>query len=123
MRKIAFLALALALGACAQLKTIEGVYTYVSTATVSPSNVYIAANAFDAVEATATQYLLGCRAKKFTCTASARRTIIRAVRSGRAARNQLETYLQQSVPAPSAVYNTLIAAINQLNAAGMTGAQ
>jgi len=119
MRKIALLAAALALSGCAALHTIENVYTYASTATVQPQTIIVAANAFDAAEATATQWLLYCRAHQGACAKETRRTVIRAVRSGRAARNQLETYLSQSIPAPGAIYNTLVVAINQLNASNL----
>ncbi len=108
------LTLALSLGACANLKTV---YTMITEASVSPTQIIVAANAFDAIEGTATQYLVYCKANLATsaCSADNRRSVIKYVRSGRAARNQLETYIASGSAGPSALYNTLITAINQLN--------
>ncbi len=104
----------LSLGACANLKTV---YTIITGASVSPAQIIIAANAFDASEGTATQYLVYCKANLTTtiCSADNRRSVIKWVRFGRAARNQLETYVAAGNAGPAALYNTLITAINQLN--------
>ena len=112
---IAIAAVALALGACAQLKTV---YSLVTDTVVSPTQVIVTANAFDALEGSATQYLVYCRTNLTVpaCSATNRRAVIKYVRAGRAARNQLETYIVQNANAPSAVYNTLVAAVNSLNA-------
>lgn len=76
------------LGGCATIKTAFGVVT---GATVTVQEVYIAANAYDAIEASATTYLklpvcgnLPCR------NPSATKPIVAAVRSGRLARTALE---------------------------------
>jgi hypothetical protein len=129
MRKhlAAALVLGLALGGCAsELQKLKTVYSVVTDTTVSPSTIIVAANSFDALEATATQYLSYCKANLSTsaCSADSRRTVIKAVRAGRAARNQLETYVTNNTAAPSAIYNTLVAAINTLStsAAASTGA-
>jgi hypothetical protein len=112
---IAIAFLALALGGCAQLKTV---YSLVTDTVVSPTQVIVTANAFDALEGSATQYLVYCKANlaTSTCSAANRRAVIQYVRAGRAARNQLETYIVQNANAPSAVYNALVAAVNSLNA-------
>jgi len=115
MKRLALiLALALTLSACANLKTV---YQVITEASVSPTQIIVAANAFDALEGTATQYLVYCKSNLATpvCSANNRRSVIKYVRSGRAARNQLETYVTVGNAGPSGLYNTLIAAINQLN--------
>ncbi len=114
MKKLLILALILTLGACANLKTA---YQVITEASVSPTQIIVAANAFDALEGTATQYLVYCKANLTTpiCSADNRRSVIKYVRSGRAARNQLETYVAAGNAGPAGLYNTLIAAINQLN--------
>ncbi len=115
MKRLALLlALALTLSACANLKTA---YQVITEASVSPTQIIVAANAFDALEGTATQYLVHCKSNLATpvCSANNRRSVIKYVRSGRAARNQLETYVAVGNAGPSGLYNTLIAAINQLN--------
>lgn len=114
----------LALGGCAsELQKLHTVYSIVTETTVSPSTIIVAANSFDALEATATQYLSYCKANLSTsaCSADNRRTVIKAVRAGRAARNQLETYVTNNTAAPSAIYNTLVAAINTLNTSAAAG--
>ena len=114
MKKLLILGLALSLGACANLKNV---YTAITEATVSSTQIVVAANAFDALEGTATQYLIYCKSNLTTaiCSADNRRSVIKWVRTGRAARNQLETYVTSGNAGPSGLYNTLIAAINQLN--------
>jgi len=114
MKKLLILVLALSLGACANLKTA---YQVITEASVSPTQIVVAANAFDALEGTATQYLVYCKANLTTpvCSADNRRSVIKYVRSGRAARNQLETYVAAGNAGPAGLYNTLITAINSLN--------
>ena len=115
MKRFIIIVLAIGLGACAQLKTV---YSLVTDTAVSPTQVIVAANSFDALEGTATQYLVYCKSNLTVpaCSAGNRRAVIKYTRAGRAARNQLETYIVQNTNAPSAVYNTLVAAINSLNA-------
>lgn len=125
MKKVLVLVLALALGACAQFQKFQQVYTLATETTVPAQAVVVAANAFDAIEGTAAQYFVYCRTNLSTpaCSADNRRTIIRTIRSGRAARNKLETYIAGNTPAPSVIYNTLIAAINTLQASAIQGVQ
>lgn len=118
MKKLALI-LALALGGCAQL---QGVYTLATTATVPAGDVVIAANSFDALKATAINYGRYCVAQKFPqpiCSAANRRAVIKAVNGGTAARIQLEASINTGQPAIATVYNTLIAAVNVLNASPM----
>ncbi len=68
MKKLLVLALALTLGACANLKTA---YQVITEASVSPTQIIVAANAFDALEGTATQYLVYCKANLTTAICSA----------------------------------------------------
>jgi hypothetical protein len=108
--------LALPLGACAGLQTI---YTAATTATVSAGQVVIAANAFDALKATAINYANYCVAQKFpqpTCSAANRRAVIKAVNTGTAARIALEASINTGQSAASTIYNTLVAAVNTLTA-------
>lgn len=106
----------LALGGCAQLQTAWDVVTGI---TVSPQQILIAANAFDAGEAAATQYLLYCKQNKAvaSCALATRKAVVTAVRSGRAARVQLEPYVVSGTAGPAAIYNTLVAVVTQLQTA------
>ena len=125
MRKISLvLVVALGLGGCAQLQTI----TQVVTATVSPTQAIVAANAFDAAESGATAYLVYCRSNLSTanCSADNRRAVIKYTRAGRAARNQIETTINSGASVPSTIYNTLVAAVTNLRstpASAYAGAQ
>jgi hypothetical protein len=120
MRKIALvLSLAFGLASCAGL---NNAYTTLSGTTVSPTAVYIAANAFDAVEVTATNYLklkqCSSTSGKICRSPAATKQIIPAVRSGRVARTNLENYMNQNPGAlgPVGLYNALTAATNTLQA-------
>lgn len=125
MRFVAAIILALALGGCAtELQKLQSVYTVVTGATVSPQAIVVAANSFDALEGTATTYLVYCRKNLATaiCSAQNRRIVIGAVRTGRNARNQLETYVARQTPAPAPLYNVLITAINALTSSAASSA-
>ncbi len=125
MKKILIIGLALFLSACAQIQAIETA----ATATVTPTQAIIAANAFNAVKAGATAFLTYCSQTPVdsTCSATNRRNVIAYTRSGTAARNQIETYISSGgTSVPSAIYNTLVAAVTNLKAspaANYTGAQ
>lgn len=112
MKRLILLASLLALGGCTEL---QSAYNVVTGASVTPAQVYIAANAFDTVEATATNYL-----KLPPCTtggptlcrsASAVNAIVPAIRSGRVARNNLEAAVNTGNGAPIAasLYSALTA--------------
>jgi hypothetical protein len=115
MRRIILaIGFALALGGCANIQTA---WKVVTEAQVSPQQIIVAANAFDAAEATATQYLIYCKAGGHgtsACTLSTRKKVVSSVRSGRAARNALEPYIVSGGAGPSGIYNTLIAAVSTL---------
>lgn len=115
MRKLLHaIALVIALAGCSTLQTLQ----QVAGTAVTPTQALVAANAFDAIESSATAYLVYCKANLATsaCAAANRRSVIKYTRSGRAARNQIETYIQTSATIPAAIYNTLVAAVNNLKA-------
>jgi hypothetical protein len=123
-RAVIALTAALALGACAQLGELQ---VAVGTS-VSPTQALVAANAFNAAESGATAYLVFCKTNLTTapCSAGNRRNVITYVRAGRAARNQIETYVSTSSSVPVAIYNVMIAAVSNLRASpasAYTGAQ
>lgn len=114
MRKILLIAaLAVGLAGCAQITTAWNALT---GATVSPQAVYIAANAFDAVELTATNYLRLPRCHTggpVICRSpSATAQIVPAVRSGRVARNNLEQFMKDHPGqlGPQGLYDALTGA-------------
>lgn len=113
----ALVALAAVLSGCASLTKT---WDIVTGATVSPAAVVVAGNAFDALEATATNYLVFCRSNRASATCigyvKARKQIIPAVRSGRVARNNLEAFLSANPGqlGPSGLYNALVSSINTL---------
>lgn len=111
---ILIIPLILTLGACASLQTAWNVVTGVS---VSPTQIIVAANAFDAGEASATQYLLFCRSAApppSYCALQTRQAVVKAVRAGRVTRNQLEPYIVSGTAGPAALYNALIAVVTNL---------
>jgi hypothetical protein len=115
-RLVLVAALALSLAGCASFQTA---WSVVTGASASPTQIIVAANAFDAGEASATQYLLYCKATvpaPSYCALATRRSLVTAVRAGRAARNQLEPYIVSGAAGPAALYNSLVAAVTQIQA-------
>lgn len=115
--RIAALSLLFVLGGCANFQNAWNVLT---SAQVTPQTVVVAANTFDALEATATAYL-----KLRRCSATSgpvcrdpgvTKKIIPAVRSGRVARNNLEQFFRDHPGqlGPQGLYDALQAAINTL---------
>lgn len=127
MKKLAVFSIllsALLLGGCA---TLTKDWAIITGASVSPTQIIVAANAFDAGEASATQYLLFCKAQPTPpsyCALKTRQSVVAAVRAGRAARNQLEPYVISGTAGPAAIYNTLVAIVTtlqtQIPATGVT---
>lgn len=116
MKKLGIVLLVLSLGACAEIQKIESSLT---GATVSPTAVYIASNAFDALEATATNYLSLPKCGTGICrNAAATAQIIPAIRSGRVARNNLRTFLKTNPGqlGPAGDYAALQSAVDTLKA-------
>lgn len=93
---------AVTLGGCATFgnipKDVLNVWNVATGVSVSPAAVIVAANTFDALEASATNYLRLPKCSAVSgpvCRApEAARAIIKAIRAGRPARNQLETFLR-----------------------------
>ena len=101
MKKIALaLTLALSLGACAQLQAFkdEVVHTYnvVSGVVISPTSVYVARNAYDVVERSATNYLVFCHKNpsNVACSKVVESKLVDAVRAGRDARRNVTAYMR-----------------------------
>jgi uncharacterized protein YceK len=120
MRKLLLsITMALALSGCASLQTAWSVIT---SAAVTPQQIIIAGNTFDGLEATATQYLVYCKANVGTpqCALSIRQKVVADVRAGRVARNALEPYVTSGTAGPAAIYNTLVASITSLQASSAT---
>lgn len=116
MRKLIVLSFLLLTG-CAGFQNF---YSTVAGTSVSPVSVYVARNAFDAAEATATNYLMQpkCRTGGPTICRSpaATKQIVPAVRAGRRARDDLKTFAAANpgVLGPAGLYNALVAATNTL---------
>lgn len=110
MKRLAVLVLALSLGACAAIAQI-------TSAKVNPAGVIVAANIFNGLEATATNYI-----RLHRCTPENRPVcrepevadiIIPTVYSGRIARNNLVAFYEKypNVPlGPQGLYDALIQA-------------
>ena len=120
MKKILALVLALGLAGCAaDVAKFKAAYDVVTSSSVSPTMVYVAANTFDALEATATNYLKlpKCGGSANICRNQAAVVkIIPAVRAGRVARNNLEQFLKDHPGqlGPQGLYDSLTASITTL---------
>lgn len=112
---IVIVALALSVAGCANLQNAWNVMTGVS---VSPTAIYVARNSFDAVEVTATNYIVFCKVHPATvgCSKTAIAQLIPAVRSGRVARNNLTQFQKDNPGAlgPTGLYNALVTATNTI---------
>jgi len=116
-RIIAITLLGLFLAGCAKEMALLGTIQQVATATVPASVVIPAANAFDILKDTATNYARYCIQGKFVdaiCSAGNRRIVVKFVRSGTSARDQLEDSVQNGTPAAASIYNVLVAAVQGL---------
>lgn len=107
-------------GGCAQL---ENAWNAATGASVSPQVVIVAANSFDALEATATNYITlpACTGSNGPVCAdpAAVAKIVPAVRAGRIARDNLEAFLAAHPDelGPSGLYDALTGAISTLQGA------
>lgn len=121
MKRILLIAaLALSLGACAQIQTLEGTFKTLTTTTVEPVYVNIALNTYEGLKATANGYKDYCINNKFPlpqCSAAVRRSVIRFLAAGDGASAVLATSLNSGQPLLSTTYNVLIGAINGLKTA------
>lgn len=101
MKKFLIIALAISLGGCStpfgqKISAFVESVKIAATATVSPEAIYVARNAFDAVEVSATNYLLldKCPIKAPFCRdPSATAKLVPAIRAGRVARNNATQFL------------------------------
>ena len=115
--------LAFSLAGCASLTKA---YDIVTGVTVSPAAVLVIGNTFDAIEATARNYLAFCKVNRASAACvgyvPARKKIIPAVLSGRTARNNLEAFMIANPGAlgPSGLYNAVVAAVNTLQSVAQT---
>ena len=85
----------------------------------TPQDVVIAANAFDAAEATAANYLtlpLCGTTAKVCRTQAISIQVASAVRAGRVARDQLLADVKANNPAPVSLFQTLSATVSTLQA-------
>jgi hypothetical protein len=116
-RLFALLLLAPLIGGCAEFNRL---YDAATGATVSPAAVLVAGNSFDAVEKTATNYIVFCTANRANpaCAdfVTIRGKLVPAVRAGRAARNNLEAFMKANpgVLGPAGLYNALQASVQTL---------
>lgn len=118
MRFIGFaaIALCLALGSCANVKTA---YDAVTTSTVPAKSVYVAANAFNVVETAATGYVRYCvpNPTPVGCNDNAiQNDIIPAMNKGITARNSLVSFLKAHPGAlgDKGLYDSLVTATSTL---------
>lgn len=119
MRKLVLaLTIGGALSGCTQLAAVQTTFTTLAGLTVSPQQADIAASAFDGLEQTATQYLAlpACtKANGPICrNPAAVPSIVADIRTGRAARNQLEQAVIANGAPPANLYNVLVTEINAL---------
>lgn len=118
---IALATAVLCLGGCAELQKVEGAFQAATSNIVTPQAVVIAINAFDAVEATATNYvrLPRCPTTAVCRSPSTSAAVITWIKAGRADRNQLRAALQAAPGANVSlvdVYNDLTNTTQQLGA-------
>lgn len=111
--------LALSLGGCATQfgQKLETIYSTL-TSPISPRSIVVVANAFDAAEATAAQYLNYCHGFKPSyppeCALATRQKVVAGVKSARSFRDQMEPYITSGTTAPAELYDALNAAITSL---------
>jgi hypothetical protein len=122
MRKIIIAAMmALAVSGCVPvMQKIDNAWNVLTASSISPEAVVIAVNSFDALEATATNYLRLERcngANGPICRdPAATSKLVPAIRSGRVARNNLEQFLKDHPGqlGPSGLYDALQTAITTI---------
>lgn len=115
MKKLLLLPILLVLGACSTFKLITG-------SSVSPNAVYIAANTFDTLVISAATYdrlPLCSTGISYACrTLATVKVVDRAIRDGRALRNQLIAYVvaNPGEVVPVSNYNALVSVIGTVQA-------
>lgn len=109
-----------------KLDLATGAYQFATETTVPAEVVIPVANTFNILKAGATNYGRYCIKERMApsiCSADIRRIVIRAVRSGTGARNQMKASLRSGEPAAASVFNVLVAAVNGLQASPASQAQ
>lgn len=121
LRLAAVAAVALTIGGCAQLQSfadkVKTTYDAVTSVQVTATEVSIAGNAFDAAESTASAYLKYCRGRlDGVCGQSNKDAVVKAVYSGRVARNRLKACVRKGNcgAGSSADYSALKAATDSV---------
>ncbi len=112
-KAIAGLALLALMTGCSTLSTVQ----QVATATVPAEVVIPAANTFNILKGAATNYGRYCIQQRMApaiCEAGTRRIVIKAVRVGTSARDQMASNLENGTPAASSVFNLMVRAIDDL---------
>lgn len=125
-RVCAVAGLALGLSACAKDMALLQTVQQVATAEVPASVVIPTANAFDILKGTAANYARYCVANNMPqpiCSDGKRRAVVKFVRSGTAARDQLEDSIENGTPAAASLYNVLAAAVQGLQGTPAASAQ
>jgi hypothetical protein len=116
----------LILAGCAGLQAVTDTFETVTTTVVPASVVVPAANSFDILKGGATNYGQYCINNQMTppmCSATTRRVVIKSVRSGTGARNQLKASLRDGTPAAASIYNILVTAVTNLQRTPAANAQ
>lgn len=133
MKKLFALAvLALSLAGCATLQAdlakLQQVYSLATTATVPASVAQVTVSSFEVLEAGSTEYLKYCKqspadsrcAPGTVATPGPLRLVIKYIRQGRAARDQIKSAGKTGALISSTVYNLLVTAVNNLTTTPVT---
>ena len=116
----------LVLAGCAGTQAILGTYKTVTETLVPAEAVIPAANAFDILKIGAANYGQYCINNNMTpsiCSATTRRVVIKSIRSGTGARNQLKASVRDGTPAAASIYNVLVTAVTSLQQSPAANAQ
>lgn len=123
-------AVALVLAGCAgtmeKLELATSVYKTATETTVPASAVIPVANSFNILKGTAANYGAYCIQQQMVpaiCSATTRRYVIKAVRAGTKARDQMVGSLRNNEPAAASIYNVLVEAVNGLKLSPAANAQ
>lgn len=108
----------------ASVQSALKIYERVTTATVSAEQISVVANGFNIAKGVATGYLEYCHVTPSAkiCDPGTKaapgplRVVIKYIKTGTTARNQLEPYILTGGAGPGDVFNTLVDAVNGLNA-------
>lgn len=121
---------AISLGGCAKemalLQAASSAVEFATTTAVPASVVIPAANTFDVLKGTATNYGHYCINNQMPepiCSAGNRRLVVKFVRSGTEARRQLEDSVINGTPAAASIYNVLVAAVQGLQKSPVASSQ